>query len=176
MAAARHLADAGEVDGGRLLIRGSSAGGFTTLCALTSHPGRFAAGASYYGVADLEALAADTHKFESRYLDRLVGPYPEARELYRQRSPVHAADRIRSPVALFQGLEDAVVPPSQAEALVAALRANRVPFAYVTFEGEQHGFRRAETLQRAVEAELWFYGRVLGFDPADPIPPVEIEG
>jgi dipeptidyl aminopeptidase/acylaminoacyl peptidase len=176
VAAARHLADAGEVDGGRLVIRGSSAGGFTTLCALTFHPGRFAAGASYYGVADLEALAADTHKFESRYLDRLVGPYPEARELYRQRSPVHAADRIRSPVALFQGLEDAVVPPSQAEALVAALRANRVPFAYVTFEGEQHGFRRAETLQRAVEAELWFYGRVLGFDPADRIEPVVIEG
>lgn len=176
VAAARHLAEEGEVDGRRLLIRGSSAGGFTTLCALTFHPGVFAAGASYYGVADLERLAADTHKFESRYLDRLVGPYPEATEVYRQRSPVHAADRIRSPVILFQGLEDAVVPPSQSEVLVGALRANRVPFAYVTFEGEQHGFRRAETVMGAVEAELGFYGRVLGFEPADRIEPVPVEG
>ncbi|HEX6595410.1 MAG TPA: prolyl oligopeptidase family serine peptidase, partial [Acidimicrobiales bacterium] len=152
VAAARHLAEAGEVDGNRLLVRGSSAGGFTTLCALTFYPGAFAAGASYYGVADLETLAAETHKFESRYLDRLVGPYPGAKEVYRQRSPVHFADRITSPVILFQGLEDAVVPPSQAEVLVEALRANGVPFAYVTFEGEQHGFRRAETVMRAVEA------------------------
>ncbi|MFP5317132.1 MAG: S9 family peptidase [Acidimicrobiia bacterium] len=177
VAAARHLAEAGEVDGHRLLVRGSSAGGFTTLCALAFHPGMFAAGASYYGVADLETLAIDTHKFESRYLDRLVGPYPDERELYRRRSPLHAAHRIRSPVILFQGLEDAVVPPSQAEALVRALRASGVAFAYVTFEGEQHGFRKAETVRRAVEAELSFYGRVLGFQPADRgIEPVPIEG
>ena len=176
VAAARHLADAGEVDGRRLLIRGSSAGGLTTLCALTFFPDAFAAGASYYGVADLEGLATDTHKFESRYMDRLVGPYPQDREVYRQRSPVHVADRIRSPVILFQGLEDAVVPPSQAEMLVGALRENGVPHAYVTFEGEQHGFRKAETLRRAVEAELWFYGRVLGFEPADPIEAVPVEG
>ncbi len=165
VAAARHLAEEGEVDGDRLLVRGSSAGGFTTLCALTFHPGVFAAGATYYGVADLETLATDTHKFESRYLDRLVGEYPQEKEVYRQRSPVHFADRITSPVILFQGLEDAVVPPSQAEVLVDALRANGVPYEYVTFEGEQHGFRRAETVMLAVEAELSFYGKVLGFDP-----------
>ncbi len=172
--AAVWLAARGSVDGARLVIRGGSAGGYTTLCALTfTH--RFAAGASYYGVADLESLATDTHKFESRYLDGLVGPYPEARDRYRQRSPLHFADRLSSPVILFQGLEDKVVPPAQAEVMVAALRANRVPFAYVTFEGEQHGFRRAETVMRTAEAELWFYGQVLGFDPADDIEPVEIE-
>lgn len=176
VAAARHLAEAGEVDGDRLLIRGSSAGGYTTLCALTFFPDVFAAGASYYGVADLETLAIDTHKFESRYLDRLVGPYPREKEVYRRRSPVHAADRIRSPVILLQGLEDAVVPPAQAEALVQALRTTGVAFAYLTFEGEQHGFRKAETMRRAVEAELWFYGRVLGFEPADRIEPVPVEG
>lgn len=172
--AAVWLAAQGSVDGGRLVIRGGSAGGYTTLCALT-FTDRFAAGASYYGVADLESLATDTHKFESRYLDGLVGPHPEARDRYRQRSPLHFADRLSSPVILFQGLEDKVVPPAQAEAMVAALRANRVPFAYVTFEGEQHGFRRAETVMRAAEAELWFYGQVLGFEPADDIEPVEIE-
>ena len=172
--AAGWLAAQGGADGSRLAIRGGSAGGYTTLCALT-FTDRFAAGASYYGVADLESLATDTHKFESHYLDGLVGPYPETRQRYRQRSPLHFADRLSSPVILFQGLEDKVVPPAQAEVMVAALRANRVPFAYVTFEGEQHGFRRAETVKRAAEAELWFYGQVLGFRPADDIEPVEIE-
>jgi dipeptidyl aminopeptidase/acylaminoacyl peptidase len=172
--AAAYLASDGSVDGTRLAIRGGSAGGYTTLCALT-FTDRFAAGASYYGVADLESLATGTHKFESRYLDRLVGPYPETRERYRRRSPLHFADRISSPVILFQGLEDAVVPPAQAEVMVAALRAKRVPFAYVAFEGEQHGFRRAETVKRATEAELWFYGQALGFEPADDMEPVEIE-
>ncbi|MGH9222830.1 MAG: S9 family peptidase [Acidimicrobiales bacterium] len=173
--AARHLAATGEVDPDRLLVRGGSAGGYTTLCILTFRDD-FAAGASYYGVADLEALAADTHKFEARYLDRLIGPYPEARDLYRRRSPLYSADRIAVPVILFQGLEDAVVPPAQAETLAAALRRRKIPFAYVAFEGEQHGFRRAETIVAAFEAELWFYGRVLGFEPADPLDPVPMGG
>ena len=142
VAAAAHLAEAGEADGRRLAIHGGSAGGYTTLCALAFHRG-FAAGASYYGVADAETLAADTHKFESRYLDSLIGPYPGAASTYRERSPIHYADRIERPVILFQGLEDEVVPPSQAEEMVAALAGNGVPHAYLAFEGEQHGFRQA---------------------------------
>jgi dipeptidyl aminopeptidase/acylaminoacyl peptidase len=173
MNAARHLAELGEVDGARLAIRGGSAGGYTTLCALAFHD-LFAAGASYYGVADAELLARDTHKFELRYLDGLIGPYPEAAALYRARSPINAADRITCPIILFQGLEDEVVPPSQAEQMVAALERNRVPYAYLAFEGEQHGFRRAETIRRTLEAELYFYSRVLGFDPAEELEPVEI--
>jgi dipeptidyl aminopeptidase/acylaminoacyl peptidase len=172
-AAARWLAEEGEVDPARLAIRGGSAGGYTTLCALTFRDD-FAVGASYYGVADAEALAADTHKFEARYLDRLIGPYPEARSLYRERSPINFADRLRAPLILFQGLEDKVVPPSQAEVMIEGLRRNGVPHAYVPFEGEQHGFRQADSIKRAAEAELWFYGRVLGFTPADEIEPVEM--
>jgi dipeptidyl aminopeptidase/acylaminoacyl peptidase len=172
--AARHLERAGRVDGRRMAIRGGSAGGYTTLCALVFHD-VFAAGASYYGVADLEALAKETHKFESRYLDSLVGPYPEARGTYRRRSPIHFADRLSCPVILLQGLEDRVVPPSQAEVMVAALREKKLPFAYVTFEGEQHGFRKAENIRRALEAECYFYAKVFGFEPADRIDPVEIE-
>jgi dipeptidyl aminopeptidase/acylaminoacyl peptidase len=158
----------------RRAIRGGSAGGYTTLCALVFHDD-FTAGASYYGVADAETLASDTHKFESRYLDGLIGPYPETAERYRERSPIHYVERLRSPVILFQGLEDEVVPPSQAEQMVAALRANGVPYAYLPFEGEQHGFRRVETIVRASEAELYFYGRIFGFEPADVIEPVPIE-
>jgi len=173
VAAARHLADAGEVDGNRMVIRGSSASGFTTLLALTR--GVFAAGASLYGVADLCALATDTHKFEARYLDGLIGPWPEAAELYTTRSPLHQADKLSAPLIIFQGTEDTVVPPAQAEVLVDALRRAGMAFAYLTFEGEQHGFRRAETLRRVAEAELSFYGQVLGFDPADVIDPVAIE-
>jgi dipeptidyl aminopeptidase/acylaminoacyl peptidase len=172
--AARYLAEQGEVDGERLAIRGGSAGGYTTLCALVFHDD-FAAGASYYGVADCEALATDTHKFESRYLDGLIGPYPEAREIYRARSPIHFADQLSCPVILFQGLEDRVVPPSQAERMVEALRAKDLPFAYLAFEGEQHGFRKAETIQRTLEAELYFYSRVFRFPLAEDIEPVEIE-
>ncbi|WP_208026951.1 S9 family peptidase [Rhabdothermincola sediminis] len=173
-AVASFLAARGDVAADRLAIRGSSAGGFTTLCALAFHD-VFDAGASLYGVSDLEALARDTHKFESRYLDRLVGPYPAARDRYVERSPIHHADRIGCPVIVFQGLEDEIVPPDQAEVLVAALRAKGLPVAYLAFEGEQHGFRRAETIERVLEAELYFYGRVLGFDLADPVEPVEIE-
>jgi dipeptidyl aminopeptidase/acylaminoacyl peptidase len=175
VAAARHLAQSGEVDGARLAIRGGSAGGYATLCALVFH-NDFAAGASYYGVADTETLAKDTHKFESRYLDGLIGPYPERADLYRERSPIHFVERLRAPVILFQGLEDEVVPPSQAETMVAALKQNGVPHAYLAFAGEQHGFRRAETEIRCLEAELYFYGRILGFEPADELRPVEIEG
>jgi dipeptidyl aminopeptidase/acylaminoacyl peptidase len=173
VAAAHHLAALGEVDAGRLAIRGGSAGGWTTLCALTFRDD-FAAGASYYGVGDAEALARDTHKFESRYLDRLIGPLPEAAELYRRRSPVHHPERLSCPVILLQGLEDAVVPPAQAEAMAAALDAKRIPYAYVAFPGEQHGFRRAEHIRRAIEAELYFYSRVFGFGLPDPVEPVPI--
>jgi dipeptidyl aminopeptidase/acylaminoacyl peptidase len=155
-AGARYLAARGSVDPERLAITGGSAGGYTTLCAL-AFGDTFRAGASYYGVSDLEALARDTHKFEARYLDRLVGPYPERRDLYRERSPLHHADGITCPVIFFQGSEDPVVPPNQAEVMVEALRARGVPVAYVVFEGEAHGFRRAENVSAALEAELAFY-------------------
>ncbi len=174
VAAALHLAASGEADGERLAIRGGSAGGYATLCALVFHD-EFAAGASYYGVADTETLARDTHKFESRYLDGLIGPYPERADLYRERSPINYVERLRAPVILFQGLEDEVVPPNQAEAMVAALARNGVPHAYLAFAGEQHGFRKAETEIRCLEAELYFYGRILGFEPADALEPVAID-
>ena len=174
-AAARYLVDRGDADPERLIIRGSSAGGLTVLAALALHDA-FAAGASRYGVADLTALAADTHKFESRYLDTLVGPYPEARRLYEERSPINHVDSIAAPLIVLQGSEDAIVPPDQSSAIVAALESRGVPVAYLLFEGEQHGFRRAETIVAALESELAFFGRVLGFKPADNLPPVEING
>ena len=174
VAAAQHLTDAGEVDGQRLAIHGGSAGGYTTLAALVFRPEVFAAGASYYGVADAETLASDTHKFESRYMDGLIAPYPEEAETWRERSPIHFADRIRVPVLLLQGLEDAVVPPSQAEQMVEALKSSGVPHAYLAFEGEQHGFRRSETIVSALESELSFYGQVLGFEPAGDIQEVTL--
>jgi dipeptidyl aminopeptidase/acylaminoacyl peptidase len=171
---ARYLVGRGEVGGGRLAITGGSAGGYTTLCALTFRD-LFKAGASYYGICNLEALARDTHKFESRYEHSLVGPYPEQRDLYRRRSPIHFTDRLSCPLILFQGLEDRVVPPNQAELMVAALRAKGLPVAYVPFAGEQHGFRRAENIKRALDGELYFYARVFGFVLADPVEPVPIE-
>ncbi|MGC9504312.1 S9 family peptidase [Baaleninema sp.] len=171
---AKYLADRGWVDGDRLAITGGSAGGYTTLCALTFRD-TFKAGASYYGVSDLEALATDTHKFESRYLDRLVGPYPERKDIYEARSPIHFTDRLSCPVIFFQGLEDKVVPPNQAERMVNALRQKGLPVAYVPFEGEQHGFRQAENIKRALDAEFYFYSRVFGYEPAEAIDPVEIE-
>jgi dipeptidyl aminopeptidase/acylaminoacyl peptidase len=171
---ARYLVEKGRVDGTRLAIRGGSAGGYTTLCALTFRR-VFRAGASYYGIGDLEALVRDTHKFEARYLDRLVGPYPERQDLYRERSPIHFPERLSCPVIFFQGLDDPVVPPNQAEMMVAALRAKGLPVAYFAFAGEQHGFRRAETIRRCLEAELYFYCRVFGFELADPVEPVAIE-
>ena len=171
---ARYLVEQGEADGDRLAIRGGSAGGYTTLAALAFRD-VFGAGASYFGVSDLEALTRETHKFESRYLDRLIGPYPARRDLYRERSPIHFTDRISCPMILLQGLEDKVVLPNQAEMMVDALRAKGLPVAYLAFEGEQHGFRRAETIKRTLDAELYFYGRIFGFELADPVEPVEIE-
>ncbi len=171
---ARYLVERKQVDGNRLAIAGGSAGGYTTLCALTFRD-RFKAGASYYGVSDLAALAQDTHKFESRYLDRLIGPYPEQRDLYWERSPIHFTEQLNCPVIFFQGLEDKVVPPPQAEMMVAALRAKGLPVAYVPFEGEQHGFRRAENIKRALDGEFYFYSQVFGFEPADAVEPVPIE-
>jgi dipeptidyl aminopeptidase/acylaminoacyl peptidase len=171
--AANFCVATGRADPEGLLIHGWSAGGYTTLCALTFRD-VFAAGASYFGVGDLGALARDTHKFESHYLDGLVGPWPERQALYEERSPIFHTDLLSTPVILFQGLEDAVVPPAQAEAMVAALRAKGVPFAYVAYEGEQHGFRKAESIIRSAEAELSFYGQVLGFEPAGVLTPVEI--
>ena len=173
VAGAAHLAGTGRADRDRLAIRGSSAGGYGTLAALAFHD-VFRAGASYYGICDLEALAADTHKFEARYLDRLVGVWPAQREVYRARSPLHHAARIGCPVIFFQGLDDRVVPPNQAESMVDALDRRGLPVAYLRFEGEGHGFRRADTIRRCLEAELFFYARVFGFEPADAPAPVEI--
>lgn len=171
---ALYLVDQGLVDEERLIIRGGSAGGYTTLCALAFRD-VFKAGASYYGIGDLAALARDTHKFESRYMDRLVGPYPERADLYRARSPIHHVEHLNCPVIFFQGLEDQVVSPAQAEAMVAALRQKGLPVAYVPFEGEQHGFRQAANIQRALDAELYFYSRIFGFELSDAIADVHIE-
>ncbi|MBN2501120.1 MAG: S9 family peptidase [Anaerolineales bacterium] len=171
---AKYLVERGDVDGDRLAITGGSAGGYTTLCALTFSD-VFSAGASHYGVSDITALALETHKFEAHYMDSLVGPYPEAKELYDARSPLQNTDKLNTPVIFFQGLDDKVVPPNQAEMMVAALRQKGVPVAYVPFEGEQHGFRIAENVERALEGELYFYGRIFGFEPADEIEPIEIE-
>ncbi|MBX3030438.1 MAG: S9 family peptidase [Chloroflexi bacterium] len=173
--AATWLAAQGLADPARLVIRGGSAGGYTTLCAVTFRD-VFAAGASYFGVGDLEALARDTHKFESRYLDRMVAPWPEGVEVYRERSPIHAVDRIRTPLLVLQGADDMVVPQAQADELVAALARNGVPHAYLLFQGEGHGFRRAENRRRSLEAELSFYAQVLGFELADAIEPIEVVG
>lgn len=171
---ARYLVERGAVDGERLMISGGSAGGYTTLCALVFRD-TFKAGASHYGVSDVEALAKDTHKFESRYLDGMIGPYPERRDLYIERSPIHFTERLSCPLIFFQGLEDKVVPPNQAETMVAALRAKGLPVAYVAFPGEQHGFRQAKNIKRALDGELYFYARVFGFELADEVEPVEIE-
>ena len=175
-AAARWLGEQGRVDPARLCIRGGSAGGYTTLAALAFRE-TFAAGASHYGVADLEALATDTHKFEARYLDSMVGPYPAAKDLYVERSPIHHLDAFDRPLIVLQGLEDEVVPPNQSEMIVAALRDKGVPVAYLAFEGEQHGFRQAPNIRRALDAELSFYAQVLGFTlpEAEGIDPVEVE-
>lgn len=173
VAGADMLVDRGLVDPARLAVRGGSAGGYTTLAALAFRD-RFSAGCSQYGIGDLMALAHDTHKFESRYLDRLIGPLPEAAALYRERSPLAHADGLSCPVIFLQGLDDKVVPPNQAEAMVAALDAKGLPVAYVAFAGEGHGFRKAENVIRALEAELAFYGRIFGFAPAGALVPLEI--
>jgi dipeptidyl aminopeptidase/acylaminoacyl peptidase len=173
--AARYLVRTGQADPDRLIIRGGSAGGYTTLAALTFHPGEFKAGASYYGISDVEVLAHDTHKFESRYLDTLIGPYPVERDRYLERSPIHFVDRLSCALILFQGLEDKIVPPNQSEMMANAVRQKGLPVAYLTFEGEQHGFRKASTIVRCLEAELFFYGVVFGFQPKDRIEPVHVD-
>ena len=174
VSAVQYLIEQGKADASRVTITGGSAGGYTTLCALTFRD-CFTGGSSYYGVSDLEALVHDTHKFESRYLDRLVGPYPERKDLYDQRSPIYFTDHLSCPLILFQGLEDKVVPPNQAEKMFEAVKAKGLPVAYVAFEGEQHGFRRAENIKRVLNNELYFYSKVFGFTPAEGEEPVHIE-
>jgi len=171
---AHYLIARGEIDSDRLAIRGGSAGGYTTLCALTFR-NIFKAGASYYGISDLEIFVKDTHKFESHYVDWLVGSYAEHGDLYRERSAINFIERLSCPVIFFQGLDDKIVPPSQAEMMVKALREKGLPVAYIPFEGEQHGFRRAQNIKRALDAELYFYSKIFGFDLADPVEPVGIE-
>jgi dipeptidyl aminopeptidase/acylaminoacyl peptidase len=172
-AGATWLAGQGRVDGERVAIRGGSASGFTTLAALAFRD-TFRAGTSYFGIGDLEAFAKETHKFESRYLDRLVGPLPAMRDRYLERSPSRHADRISAPVLVLQGLDDRIVPPAEAERIVDALWERGVPHAYLAFEGEDHGFRKAETIIQAFEAELSFLGQVFGCPPADAIEPIEL--
>jgi dipeptidyl aminopeptidase/acylaminoacyl peptidase len=171
--AARYLVERGMADGTRVAITGGSAGGFTTLVALTKRD-FFNAGASHFGIGDLVTFVKDTHKFESRYLDTLIGPYPERADLYRERSAVNFADDLNCPVILFQGLEDKVVPPSQAEEFVAVCEKKKLPYAYIAFEGEQHGFRQAKNIGRSIDAELYFYSQIFDFATADEIEPVDI--
>ncbi len=168
-----YLVAEGKADKARLAIRGGSAGGYTVLAAL-AFADTFTAGASHYGIADLEALARDTHKFESRYLDSLIGRYPEDIDIYKARSPINHVDKLTGATIFFQGLEDKIVPPNQAEMMVEALSKKGIPVAYVPFEGEQHGFRKAENIKRSMDLELYFYGQVFGFTPADKIEPIKI--
>ncbi len=173
--AARYLVERGDADGDRLIITGGSAGGYTTICALTFTT-EFAAGASYFGIADLEQFGGgETHKFELQYEHTLVGPYPERADLYRERSPIHFVDRIATPMLVLQGADDEIVPPTQAELIVGALRERGIPHAYLLFEGEGHGFRKAENIVRSLEAELSFYCQILGLEPGDPLPTLAIE-
>ena len=170
---AKYLVERGLVDGDRLVITGSSAGGYTTLAALTFRD-TFKAGASYYGVSDLEILAKDTHKFESRYLDRLVGKYPEDKAIYQERSPIHFPDKLNCPVIFFQGLKDRVVPPNQAQMMFNTIKEKGLPVACVVFEEEAHGFRISENIKKALDSEFYFYSRIFEFQPAEAIEPIEI--
>jgi dipeptidyl aminopeptidase/acylaminoacyl peptidase len=172
--AARYLVAQGLADGDRVSITGGSAGGYTVLLSLTKRD-FYNAGASHFGIGDLELFIKETHKFESHYVDTLVGPYPERADLYRDRSAVYFADNLKCPVILFQGLEDKIVPPSQAEEFVAVCKKKKLPYAYVAFEGEQHGFRQEKNIRRSIEGEMYFLSRIFGFTVADKIEPVEIE-
>ena len=171
--AALYLSREGLADQNKLCITGGGAGGYTTLAALTFH-NIFSAGASHYGVSDLIALAKETHKFESRYLDQLVGPYPSAHDLYEQRSPINHTDELGCPIILFQGVEDKIVPQNQADRMYEAILSKGIPVSYLLFEGEQHGFRRPESIKRALEAELYFYSRIFKFPVLKPSEPVQI--
>ncbi len=170
---AQHLIDEGMVDPERLIIQGWSASGYTTLSALAFRD-FFKAGVSYFGIGDLEAMALDTHKFESRYLDGLIGPYPEAIERYKERSAIHYVDNINVPLLIFQGDEDKIVPPNQAQMMYDAVNAKGMPVALVVYEGEQHGFRKAENIRHSLDGSLYFFGKVFGFEPADDVPAIEI--
>jgi dipeptidyl aminopeptidase/acylaminoacyl peptidase len=174
IAGAVAMGSEGLADPQRLAIRGGSAGGYTTLAALTTTD-VFAAGISQYGIADLEALATDTHKFEARYIDSLVGPYPEDRARYIKRSPIHRLDKLSSPILLLQGADDRVVPPNQAEMMAEAVRKKGLPVSLIMFDGEGHGFRRSETIKSATEAQIYFLGQILGFEPADRVPSIAID-
>jgi dipeptidyl aminopeptidase/acylaminoacyl peptidase len=171
---ARHLVAQGLADPRRVAIAGGSAGGYTTLAALTMRA-YFRAGANHFGLSDLVPFVEDTHKFESRYLDSLIGPWPEAKDLYVERSPLTHVDNLNCPLIVFQGLEDKIVPPSQSQLIVDAVRRKGLPVAYIAFEGEQHGFRQAKNIKRSLEGELYFYSQVFDFVTADPLEPVEIE-
>jgi len=170
----KFLVEKGKVDGERLIIRGGSAGGYTVLCALTFRD-FFQAGASYYGVGDLVKLTEETHKFESHYLDSLIGKYPGVLKLYEERSPINFADKLHVPVIFFQGAEDKVVLPEQSESFVTVLKEKGIPVSYILFEGEQHGFRKAQNIKRSLEAELYFYSRVFAFELSEKIETVLIE-
>ena len=174
IAAARHLGSAGFADPARMAISGGSAGGYTVLAALSSSE-VFAAGADYYGISDMTVLARDTHKFESRYLDSLIGPLPQSQAVYDSRSPLHHLDGFKSPLIVFQGADDPVVPPNQSELIVEALRSRGVPLAYLLYPGEGHGFLKPANITRSLQAELAFYGQVFGFTPADALPALPIE-
>ena len=171
--AATYFAARNFVDNNRLIIKGSSAGGYTVLAALTFHD-VFSCGTSYYGISDLESLVADTHKFESRYTDQLIGDYPGQKQIYHDRSPINFVDRLSCPVIFFQGLEDRVVPSTQAETMVDALKIKGIPVSYVSFENEQHGFRSASTIKAALDAELYFYSVVFGFKTADSVAKIPV--
>ena len=173
--AALYLVDKGLADRNRLAIRGGSAGGYTTLACLTFRNDVFGAGASHFGLSELEVFVKDTHKFESRYMYSLIGPYPARKDVYFDRSPINFIRNISAPMILFQGDEDKIVPPSQSRMMFEAVRAKGLPVAYLLFQGEQHGFRKSENIKRSLEAELYFYGKIFGFEPADPIEPVVIE-
>lgn len=172
--AARYLVEQGLADPNRVSITGGSAGGFTVLLSLTKRD-FYNTGASHFGIGDLELFVKETHKFESHYVDTLVGPYPERADLYRDRSAVYFADNLKCPVILFQGLEDRIVPPSQAEEFVAVCKKKKLPYAYVAFEGEQHGFRQEKNIRRSIEGEMYFLSQIFDFDTADKIEPVKIE-
>ncbi|MDQ7049860.1 MAG: prolyl oligopeptidase family serine peptidase [Enterobacterales bacterium] len=173
IAAAQFLIDTKRADKHSILIRGGSAGGYTTLCGLTFYD-FFAAGTSRYGVADLECLASDSHKFEARYLDSLIGPYPQEKDLYQARSPIHHANQLSCPILLLQGADDKVVPPNQAEMMVTALKSKQIPFAYKLYSGEGHGFRKAKSITDALNSELSFYRQVLSIDSDEDIPKLGI--
>jgi dipeptidyl aminopeptidase/acylaminoacyl peptidase len=174
IAAARYLGATGRADPVRTAISGGSAGGYTVLVALSTSD-VFKAGADYYGISDMTVLAHDTHKFESRYLDTLIGPLPQAQSVYDSRSPLNHLEGFKAPLIVFQGADDPVVPPNQSAAIVEALRSRKIPLAYLLFPGEGHGFRKPENIVRSLQSELSFYGQVFGFTPADKLPPLTIE-